>query len=56
MSYIWYTVSSSNPVFVQGTYTPKVHAHVGRTVATEFRWPNDFAQLPNPPEPAERRR
>lgn len=25
-------------------------------VATEFRWLIDFAQLPNPPEPAERNR
>ena len=24
-----------SPVFVQGTFTPQVHAHVGRTDATE---------------------
>ena len=29
--YIWYTVLRSIPVFVQGTCTPQVHAHVGRT-------------------------
>lgn len=31
--YIWYTVLRSIPVFVQGTCSPQVHAHVGRTVA-----------------------
>ena len=31
-AYIWYTVLQSIPVFVQGTCTPQVHAHVGRTV------------------------
>jgi hypothetical protein len=30
--HIWYTVLLETPVFVQGTYTPQVHAHVGRTI------------------------
>ena len=32
---IWHTASSMSPVFVQGTYTPQVHAHVGRTAEPE---------------------
>ena len=34
---IWHTASFSIPVFVQGTSTPQVHAHVGRTGQAERR-------------------
>ena len=33
---IWHTISLLIPVFVQGTCTPLVHAHVGRTGARGF--------------------
>jgi hypothetical protein len=35
VGYIWYTVLQSSSEFVQGTCTPQVHAHVGRTDARE---------------------
>jgi ABC-type enterobactin transport system permease subunit len=34
---MWHTASSLSPVFVQGTCTRQVHAHVGRTRDPEGR-------------------
>ena len=37
MVYIWYAVLHPTPVFVQGTFTPQAHAHVGRTDGLPIR-------------------